>query len=1393
MAVGRLEFRILGPLTITVDGSPVPIGGPKQRALLAMLLLSANRVVSREQLVAELFPEQSVNAADHALRNHVSRLRKVLALAAADEPRLVARPPGYLLRVEPGELDFEHFERLVAAGRESLASRDAAAAAESLRAAERLWQGRPLADLELEPFARVEVDRLEELRLAAVEQRIDAELAAGRELALVPELEALSAEHPYRERFQAQLMLALYRSGRQTEGLEVYRRTRTLFADELGLDPGTELQALERAILVQDPALAGHGDDRAHATRLVRQLCPFKGLAPFEAADTEFFFGRERLVDELVARLADSPLLAIVGSSGSGKSSVLRAGLLPALGHRHLLLRPTDRAGSEIAAAIELVPRGERLVVAVDQLEELFAAGIDEGARREVVNALVDAAWDPERRAVLVVALRADFFGRLASYLELADLVGPNHVLLGPPTRGELRRAIEGPLERVGLGVEQALVDALVDDVAGEAGGLPLLQTALLDLWREREADSLTLAAYGLTGGVRGSVGRHAEAALRSFDDRERQVARRILLRLVDGGAGETALIRRRVTREELDADNDERIAHVLDTLVERRLLVANDDTVELVHEALLTQWPTLAAWVEEDAHGRRLHRHLTQAATGWEAAGLDSGELYRGVRLAAALEWAETSADDDRLNRLEQRFLAESRTAHARGNRRLRVLLAVALVLLLAALVAGAVALSARQTARDRATSAIAQRLGAQALVEPQLDRSLLLARAGVALDDSAATRSNLLAALLRSPAAIGVLHGSGERVLDEALSPDGRMLAIRSENGVVSFFDARSLREIPPRYRSSDQISYFGAIVRPVRSLAFSPDGRTLVVGDSTGELSTTDLVDARTHQARHSIVSAAGVVTADVAFLRGSRSLVTGEVVSGRVQPPDEVLVVRRASDGEQIRRSDPIAGGRLIGALPDGRLLVTSGETRSFLLEPRTFARLRAFAVGGTAALAPSGGLAAFGSDDGAIELVTLGTGRQRPFAGRVTGRVLALAFSPDGATLASGSDDGSLGIWDVKTRVLRETFAGHAGAARDLRFSPDGTTLYSGSDDGSVIVWDVSGRRRLGRPFRFAESQGAAKAVAVSPDGSLLATSPGAGQVNLRRARDGVVVARLRGPTSTVESVAFSHDGRLIAASGDGRRAVVWTVATGAIAASLGPLEQRGASGVNFSSDDRLLGTAGSDGLLQLFDLRTRQQVGATRVAGSLQDVDFSSDGQRVVAAGLSGDIAVYNLGLRQLERTINHHDGILAIRFAPDGRTIATGDIPGRVNFWDAATGAQVGSPLGGQNGLVFSVTFDASGKQVLTTSTDGKLRLWDFASRKLVGAALPGVDGAGWGTFFPDGKRVVAAFDSGYAIVWEIEPAAWATHACRVAGRNLTRAEWRDFLPERPYRPVCR
>jgi ABC-type transport system substrate-binding protein/DNA-binding SARP family transcriptional activator/streptogramin lyase len=251
----EVEFQILGPLEVRIGGVSVAIGGPRQRALLAMLLLSANRVVSRDRLIDELMNGAPPANLERMLRVQVSRLRQVLDDGDGERPRLVARAPGYILRVEPGELDLQTFEALLDEGHRAFEGREFERAARVLREAESLWRGRPLADLEFERFARIDIERLEELRLEAVERRIDAELELGRQSALIAELEALVAEYPFRERPRGQLMLALYRCGRQAEALETYRAGRSLLHDELAIEPSPALRQLEQSILRQEPAL----------------------------------------------------------------------------------------------------------------------------------------------------------------------------------------------------------------------------------------------------------------------------------------------------------------------------------------------------------------------------------------------------------------------------------------------------------------------------------------------------------------------------------------------------------------------------------------------------------------------------------------------------------------------------------------------------------------------------------------------------------------------------------------------------------------------------------------------------------------------------------------------------------------------------------------------------------------------------------------------------------------------------------------------------------------------------------------------------------------------------------------------------------------------------------
>ena len=511
--------------------------------------------------------------------------------------------------------------------------------------------------------------------------------------------------------------------------------------------------------------------------------CPYKGLAPYERADAPLFHGREDLVERLCARLVDTAFVAVVGSSGVGKSSLVRAGLLPALADGVLPVL-AEVPHHLLAVGAPLPVSDSPAVIVVDQFEEVFTAIIDDTARSQYLNELTALASSPATR--IVVVLRGDFVGACATHPRLAELVGEGTLLVGPMRAEEIRRVVERPARQVGLRVEPALVDAIVADMDSEPGALPLLSTVLVEVWQGRSEATLTVAAYHRAGGMSGAVARLGEAAYARFDEPARDAARRLLLRLAETGADGT-IARRRVPRSELG--DDPATAEVLDELVARRLVTAGELGVEVTHEALLTRWPRLAGWLADDEQGRALRRHLAPAAVDWDNAGRPDAELYRGARLASALDWAGERLVD--LTGVERDFLTASRDRsdrelqeeiaradrQARGRRRLRAALAAALGLLLVAVGAAWLAVDRQRAATDASRQSQARRLGALALVTPDLDRALLLAVQAVRTHDDWETRGDLLAVLSRSPQALRQARGvSDQRVIQQvALTADG------------------------------------------------------------------------------------------------------------------------------------------------------------------------------------------------------------------------------------------------------------------------------------------------------------------------------------------------------------------------------------------------------------------------------------------------------------------------------------------------------------------------------------------------------------------------------------------------------------------------------------------
>jgi WD40 repeat protein/DNA-binding SARP family transcriptional activator len=1145
-------------------------------------------------------------------------------------------------------------------------------------------------------------------------------------------------------------------------------------------------------------------------------VCPFKGLACYDVADADYFFGRERLVAEIVARLVGASLLGVVGPSGSGKSSAVRAGLLPALARgvlpgserwRCLLLRPgehplvelrralgaPDDTDDAIAGALARVEPPARLVLCVDQFEETFAACRDETERGAFIDALADAAQRHDGRVLVVLALRADYYGACAAHPRLSRLLDASQVLVGPMRRDELARAIDGPARKAGLVVEPELVTRLVDDAAGQPGGLPLLSTALLELWQRRDGRRMRLAHYEQSRGVHGAVARLAERAYGTLTHDEQRLARRILLRLAGAGEG-GAVVRRRVPLDELEADRDQQAARVLEVLTASRLVTLGERTAEVAHEALLREWPRLRGWLEEDAEGRRLQRHITLAARDWDSGGRDPGELYRGARLSAALEWSATHEPD--LNATERAFLRESRAASERSQRRLRATLAGVAALLVLAVIAGAVALEQRGAAREEAIAAEAQRLGARALVDKGLDRALLLARQGVALHDSVQTRGNLLAALVRSPAAIGVLRGAGERMWTIELSPDEHTLAAGDPSGNVLLFDTRTRR----RLATIEPTSGDWWIVE----LAFSPDGRRLAIAHDGPRGNVVSILDTRSHRIVQRLTPPRERIVWPLRYSADGRQL---DVVAAP-RPGEEVAPAT-------LTRFDVRSGRRLLGPVPlnssgsspllatsDRRRLVTAGPGEVTVRDATTLRRLKRLrapkaAVASAYALGPDDRTVAIGDQDGSVRLLDLRTGGSRTASDRHAAAVTAARFSPDGRSLVTTGDDRDVIVWDVRAARPRETLSGHASGVTAAEITRDGKTLYTASLDGTVFIWDLDGARRLGRPFTA--GAGGRPWFSQSSDGRLIATAQGDGAI-------AIVDAHTLEPRATfpvvdsgaVGSIGFVPGSHLVVVGGepgDGFLALV-DADTGRIIRRL--RGHRGSINVpGISADGRLLTTSDQrhrSGTVRFWSLPDGRAQGVLRFDHEIFNSQLSPDGRRLTICLCDpdlggGEVQVWDTRSRQRLRSL-HIAGVT--RFSPDGRLLAVGNRFGRARVFSTQTWKPVTRFLVGDPSGILAAVISRDGRTLATGSDTGTVRLWDIPTQQAVGA-LPGEPSrAAVPHFTRDGTHLIASYDNGRAYLWDLRPERLLRQACQVAGRRLTREEWAEFLPDRDYDPAC-
>ena len=1154
---------------------------------------------------------------------------------------------------------------------------------------------------------------------------------------------------------------------------------------------------------------------------------PFMGLQPFGEQQTDLFFGREMLTARLAGRLrtymADPEalrFLALVGASGSGKSSLVRAGLIPALRRgapladgqrppagsttwRYLTLTPTATPlltlGGALAAELRLSPTqlaaemaADSLALArtvqgfpgtlllfVDQFEELFTQCRDEAGRAAWVGNLLTAAQPGKGsgQLVLLIALRADFYAQCSHYAALREALQSQQDYLGPMSREELREAIEEPARRTGWEYERGLVDLILRDVGSEPGALPLLGHALLETWKHRRGRTMTLESYAEAGGVRGAIAKTAETVYsRRFDRDQQVIARNILLRLTELGEGVQDTRRRARLSEILpQSGNAAAVQAVLSTLADARLVTTSEENVEIAHEALIREWPTLRHWLEEDRAGLRLHRQLTEAAQEWSALGQDTGAVYRGVRLKQVLAWAEDH--DDQLSKLERDFVAYSqlvadREAAEREAQRQRELEA------------------ARQLAQEaearRRAEADRARLAEESEVRTRLRNRIITGVGALAM------AAAVLAALLglrssqnarRAEENLATAEAANTRVAAEVeiratAQADALAQKATAEAAGVQAINQQATAEAASARAISQQATAEAASAEALRqsqlSLArelASRAGNSLERDPDLGLLLALESVDIAERVQSEPLVEAQNTLfralqSANYAHvLRGH-----GDLVYTAIFSVDGSRVVTASKDGTAgLWQSDGTLVNGLIGHKsevlsavfsPDGSRIVTASADNTARIWDADGAPLEIL-TGHTgavvwAAFDASSQYIVTTSMDGSARLWDRDGERLATLTGHEDAVIFA-AFSPTGDRLLTAGADGDARLWSIYGTLLA-VLSGHEGWVNSVGFSPDGTRIVTAGFDGSARLWDQDGELLA----VFEQYESALYTAAFSPDGRWIVTSSDDGEVKLWTA-EGEFAAELVGHTGPVTMAAFNPDSTLIVTASTDNTARLWRL-DGAQVSTL-----RGhTSSVNtalFSLDGQQIVTASSDGTARLWDLDRLPLASFQAHNGPVIWVSYDPAGERIASGGLDNVARIWSPAGELLTTLEGHLAGVTAVEFSPqcspaldcaDGKRLVTASRDMTARLW--RSDGTLLTTLQGHQREVRVARFSPNGEQILTADEGGVVALWGLDGSLQLSLQADEI-GAVWAAdYSADGRQFVTAGDDGIAHVWSTD-----------------------------------
>ncbi len=1114
----------------------------------------------------------------------------------------------------------------------------------------------------------------------------------------------------------------------------------------------------EAALAVIDHQDGSSGTTTLSSTGVVTGVCPYKGLAAYQPEDAGLFFGREALVDELIRRLQLLPSLVVAGPSGSGKSSVVRAGLVPAVErgalsgshewrvalltpgldpltelHRHLSqvlpgpMPDIDALRADPTLVRTATGPGGTLVV-IDQFEEVFTAPTDDV---DTTVRLLAELTRPEHQVRLVLALRADFYDRCAVHPWLARVINDNQVLVGPMQRSELRRAIEAPARRAGLRFEGGLVDRVLDDAGSEAGSLPLVAHALMETWLRRRGNELTVAGYEAAGGVTGAIAQSAETAFASHDRDAAETSAHLFLRLVNP-SDDGVVTRRRLSL----ADVDDAERSIVDEWARARLLTVDDHGVEITHEAMLSTWPRLRQWIDDSRDDLRTRQRIARAAESWHSADQDPALLYRETPLAAALAWLDDHPHD--VDRTSQEFLDASAAerdrladaaslAQRRQQRRRRRGMAALAVLAAAAVVASVLAVIALAQSRQdeqRAVEAEAEaNLRFAESVANQSDEgdpllAVMLAAEAVARAPRppVGAMGSLIDARLQVSRS-GLLPLGGPISIDGAvrvdLSDDGRRFAVGTRSGAIEVgaFDAPDERQVLEGHDDG------------VEALVFSPDGAQLASVGLDGRLRVWDLAadppDGRDLVRLDTLVW-------DVAYnSRGDE--VAAATESGQIHVVD-------ATSGVEVAVLDAGSAVDLLSVAyaPDDDLIVAgsgSGDVYGWHLGD------------GEPAFDP---LAAHTSD--VWELVFDSTGQRlmtvssdfrvlvwdvvtraelsEPFADprNDEGRVVNAkggVWLPGGAIVVGG-DDGS--VWQADptgSDAASEAISGlHSDLVLDLASSTDGTRLISVADDQMVHL--IDNRPRQPVTVALAELGAPGFSLAMAPSGDRLAAGTGDGTVTLVDTLGGGRVD-VRGLGGRISAVGFVDEATVVAGGDDGR---LHLIRDGAVIVSV-DAHPEAVHALAVGPEADLLVTVGEDGAARAWSTTDLTAQGSTTPGGPIPTAVAFIDDNEVLIGFRQGDVRRWTIGEDASDAVSVDPDTIWHIAVDPEGRHVSfsTGSelvVVHALEDLDVAV-----AKLSDLSGGATASTFLPGGAIVAAISRDGELRHLDVESGLAVGDPL--------------------------------------------------------------------